>query len=209
MSVLKPEGREKLFILQQGRSPITGVLLDRKKHRLETHHKKDKWIGGTNELINLQLIPIEEHLLAHFLKSKDESLSSEERVREIDVVLGRMNELSVGEKKEFYRLVMEKTGIVVRFIKLNLKVNNKNMFIDKAKLAFQALKLKKALESEITEMEENGIIIKVTGDQKIKYLSVNGAENKILIEVINKGLKKSQEAAAKKMKDMGGLDGLI
>ncbi|MBU1118174.1 hypothetical protein KKD37_04410 [Patescibacteria group bacterium] len=80
---------------------------------------------------------------------------------------------------------------------------------DKAKLMAQAFKLKKALESELTEMEESGILIKVSGDQKIKYLSVNGAENKILVEVINKAMKKSQEGAAKKMQDLGGLDGLL
>jgi hypothetical protein len=80
---------------------------------------------------------------------------------------------------------------------------------DKAKLMAQAFKLKKALESELTEMEENGISIKVTGDQKIKFLSVNGSENKILVEVINKAMKKSQENAAKKMQDLGGLEGLM
>ncbi|HWS49314.1 MAG TPA: hypothetical protein VN174_04670 [Candidatus Methanoperedens sp.] len=80
---------------------------------------------------------------------------------------------------------------------------------DKAKLMMQALKLKKALESELTEMEENGVSIKVTGDQKIKYLSINGAENKILVEIINKAMKKSQENAAKKMQDLGGLEGLM
>lgn len=80
---------------------------------------------------------------------------------------------------------------------------------DKAKLMVQALKLKKALESELTEMDENGISIKVSGDQKIKYLSVNGSENKILTEVINKAMKKSQENAAKKMQDLGGLEGLM
>jgi len=80
---------------------------------------------------------------------------------------------------------------------------------DKAKMIAQAFKLKKAVEAEIIEYEEAGIIIKISGDQKIKFLSINGVENKILIEVINKALKKSQEAAAKKMKDMGGLDGLL
>ncbi|MFA7300860.1 MAG: hypothetical protein WC069_00920 [Candidatus Shapirobacteria bacterium] len=80
---------------------------------------------------------------------------------------------------------------------------------DKAKMIAQAFKLKKAVEAEIIEYEEAGIIIRISGDQKIKFLSVNGVENKILIEVINKALKKSQEAAAKKMKDMGGLDGLL
>jgi hypothetical protein len=80
---------------------------------------------------------------------------------------------------------------------------------DKAKMIAQAFKLKKAVEAEIIEYEEAGIIIKISGDQKIKFLSINGVENKILIEVINKALKKSQEAAAKKMKDMGGLEGLM
>lgn len=80
---------------------------------------------------------------------------------------------------------------------------------DKAKMLAQAFKLKKAVEDEIIELEENGVKIKVSGDQKIKFLSINGMENKILVEVINKAMKKSQEAAAKKMKDMGGLDGLF
>ncbi len=80
---------------------------------------------------------------------------------------------------------------------------------DKAKMLAQAYKLKKAVEAEIVEIEENGIKIKVSGDQKIKDLSVNGMENKVLVEVINKAMKKSQEMAAKRMKDMGGLEGLF
>jgi DNA-binding protein YbaB len=58
-------------------------------------------------------------------------------------------------------------------------------------------------------MDESGISIKVSGDQKIKFLSINGSENKILVEVINKAMKKSQENAAKKMQDLGGLEGLM
>lgn len=80
---------------------------------------------------------------------------------------------------------------------------------DKAKLMAQAFKLKKALESEMTEIEDGGIVIKVSGDQKVKYLSINGEENKLLVEVINKAMKKSQETAAKKMQEMGGLEGLM
>ena len=80
---------------------------------------------------------------------------------------------------------------------------------DKAKLMAKAFKLKKALESELTELEENGVLIKVSGDQKVKFLSINGAENKVLVEVINKAMKKSQETAAKKMQEMGGLEGLM
>jgi len=80
---------------------------------------------------------------------------------------------------------------------------------DKAKMIAQAFRLKKGVEAEMVEIEENGIVIKVSGDQKIKYLSINGVENKALVDTINKILKKSQEVAAKKMKDMGGLEGLF
>lgn len=80
---------------------------------------------------------------------------------------------------------------------------------DKGKMMIQALKLKKAVESEVIEVEENGIKVLVSGDQKVKFLSINGMENKVLVEAINRAMKKSQEAAAKKMKEMGGLDGLF
>jgi predicted HAD superfamily phosphohydrolase YqeG len=80
---------------------------------------------------------------------------------------------------------------------------------DKAKMLAKAFQLKRAVEAELIELEEEGIKITVSGDQKIKNLVVNGVENKILVEVINKALKKSQEAAARKMKEMGGLEGLM
>ncbi|MFA5828281.1 MAG: YbaB/EbfC family nucleoid-associated protein [Candidatus Shapirobacteria bacterium] len=80
---------------------------------------------------------------------------------------------------------------------------------DKAKMLAQAFKLKKAVEAEVVEVEEGGVRVTVSGDQKVKFLSINGVENKLLVDTINKGLKKSQEAAARKMKDMGGLEGLF
>lgn len=80
---------------------------------------------------------------------------------------------------------------------------------DKAKVLAQAFKLKKAVEEEVVVINENGIEVEVSGDQKVRKLRINGMENKILVEVINKAMKKSQEAAAKKMKDMGGLEGLF
>jgi DNA-binding protein YbaB len=80
---------------------------------------------------------------------------------------------------------------------------------DKAKMLAQAYKLKKAVEAETVEVEENGIKVIVSGDQRVKFLSINGMENKVLVEAINKAMKKSQETAAKRMKDMGGLEGLF
>jgi DNA-binding protein YbaB len=80
---------------------------------------------------------------------------------------------------------------------------------DKAKMMAQAYKLKKAIEAETVEVEENGVKVIVSGDQKVKFLSVNGMENKVLVDTINKAMKKSQENAAKRMKEMGGLEGLF
>jgi len=80
---------------------------------------------------------------------------------------------------------------------------------DKAKMLAQAYKLKKAVEELSVEMEEGGIKIVMSGDQKVKRLEINGMENKMLMEVINKAIKKSQEEAAKKMRESGGLEGLF
>lgn len=80
---------------------------------------------------------------------------------------------------------------------------------DKAKMVAQAYRLKKAIEAETVEVEENGVKVAVTGDQKIKSLVVNGEENRMVVEVVNKAMKKAQETAAKRMKEMGGLEGLF
>ena len=80
---------------------------------------------------------------------------------------------------------------------------------DKAKMMAKALRLKKAVAGEIIELDENGIVVKVSGDQKIKFLSVNGVENGVLVGVINKAMKKSQKQVAKKMQEMGGFGDLF
>ena len=81
---------------------------------------------------------------------------------------------------------------------------------DQAKLIKQAMALKKALESEVIVLEESGVKIAISGDQKIKELVVNGMTNAVLIDVLNRALKKSQEVAARKMQEMaGGMGGLM
>ncbi len=76
------------------------------------------------------------------------------------------------------------------------------------KLRDQAMSLKKALAQEEIVIEENGIKIVVSGEQKVKELTINGESNRALVEVVNKALKKSQEIAAKKLQSMGGLGSL-
>lgn len=78
------------------------------------------------------------------------------------------------------------------------------------KMRSEAMALQKEL-SNITEMvEERGIKVIVTADQKIAYLSINGEERKDVVEMINKAFKEVQKKAAKKMMEMGGgLSGLL
>ena len=54
---------------------------------------------------------------------------------------------------------------------------------DKAKMLAQAYKLKKAIEAESFEIEDNGIKVTVTGDQKIKFLILFG--NSAILEIGN------------------------
>ncbi|MFZ2153064.1 MAG: hypothetical protein WAV41_03325 [Microgenomates group bacterium] len=78
---------------------------------------------------------------------------------------------------------------------------------DKAKMAMQVFKMKRAIEGQTYEFEEAGIKIVVKGfmamsEPEVKILSVNGVENDILVKTINKGLKKATEASMKKMQEM-------
>lgn len=79
---------------------------------------------------------------------------------------------------------------------------------DKAKMAIQVFKMKKAIEDQSYSFEESGIEIDVGGfmamsEPKLKKLVVNGIENKMLLDSINKALKKATEASMKKMQEMG------
>lgn len=78
---------------------------------------------------------------------------------------------------------------------------------DKAKMIAQALKVKKALESQILTYEEGDMLIEIGGDQKIRNLTISNISNQKLVDFLNKALKKSQEQSAKMMQQMGmGLD---
>ena len=78
------------------------------------------------------------------------------------------------------------------------------------KMRDQAMQIQKQLQEEKIEMDENGVHVVISGDQKIQLLEIDGAQNLRVLEVLNKALKKSQEVAAKKMQEMsGGLGGLL
>lgn len=74
----------------------------------------------------------------------------------------------------------------------------------------QAVKIQQALAAEKVELNEDGVHIVITGDQKILVFEVEGISNDLVREKLNKALKMSQEIAAKKLAEMsGGLQNLL
>jgi len=74
--------------------------------------------------------------------------------------------------------------------------------MDNAKMIADAYSLRKAIESEIVEVEENGIKIIIGGDLKIKEISLKNTKDNILKDVINNAIRKAQEMMVLKMKEM-------
>lgn len=75
---------------------------------------------------------------------------------------------------------------------------------DLVKLRKQAAQIQKELASQETVVEENGIKVIISGDQKIKEFSVKDVISQDAINVLNKAIKQSQETAAKSMQSMTG-----
>lgn len=81
---------------------------------------------------------------------------------------------------------------------------------DLNKLRQQAMQMQKNLAGQQITVEENGVKVVISGDQKILELSIQGISNDVLNEVINKAIRKSQELAAKELMNVsGGMGGLM
>ncbi|MEJ2348048.1 MAG: YbaB/EbfC family nucleoid-associated protein [Patescibacteria group bacterium] len=78
------------------------------------------------------------------------------------------------------------------------------------KMRQQAKVLQKQLEGITETVKEKDIEVKVSGDQKILFMKLDGEERQDIVDTINKAMKKVQKKAAKKMMEMGGgLSGLL
>ena len=78
------------------------------------------------------------------------------------------------------------------------------------KMRQQAKDLQKELEQITETLSAGDVEVKVTGDQKLAYMKVDGEERQDIVDEINKAMKKVQKKAAKKMLEMGGgLSGLM
>ena len=81
---------------------------------------------------------------------------------------------------------------------------------DMNKLRQQAMTMQKNLAAQTITVEENGVKVVITGDQKIMSIEIQGMSNEVLNEVINKAIRKSQELAAKELMNVsGGMGGLM
>lgn len=81
---------------------------------------------------------------------------------------------------------------------------------DLNQLRKQAKQMQDELASEEIRIEEGDILVVISGDQKIKQLSVQGISSPEVIDILNRAIKKSQELAAKKLQSMtGGLGGML
>ena len=74
----------------------------------------------------------------------------------------------------------------------------------------QAMAVQKQLAAEEIVVERGAVRIVISGDQKIKELTVQGVSSQEVVSALNEAIKKSQELAAKKLQEMsGGLSGLL
>ena len=74
----------------------------------------------------------------------------------------------------------------------------------------QAMALQKELEKITETVEKGDVVVSVSGDQRVRYIKINGEEKKDLTDLLNDAMKKVQKEAAKKMMEMGGgLSGLL
>lgn len=93
--------------------------------------------------------------------------------------------------------------------KLKRKVSAKAMGISDQQMAEM-----ETMQRQISQMqyrhEENGIVVKMTGDMKVEYLEINGEAREDIKKVINKAHEKMQHELTRKMMEMGGgLGGLL
>lgn len=76
------------------------------------------------------------------------------------------------------------------------------------KMRDEAMRIQKALDDEVVEVEKNGVRIRVTLAQRFVSIESNGKSDSDLVEAVNEAVKESQKQAARKMQGMVGMEGL-
>lgn len=77
------------------------------------------------------------------------------------------------------------------------------------KMRSQALEMQKKLKQITHTLKKGKWTIKVTGDQKVEYIELDGEPQPDLVKAINEALDAVQKESAKKMVEEGGLSSLL
>jgi DNA-binding protein YbaB len=75
---------------------------------------------------------------------------------------------------------------------------------DLNKLRKQAQQMQQQLSAETVEVEQDGVRIVMSGDQKIREFSIDGAEDTRIRRAVEKAIEESQKIAAQKLAGMSG-----
>ena len=70
------------------------------------------------------------------------------------------------------------------------------------------MSIQRALDQEVVEVEKRGVKVKVTLAQRFVSIEAQGRDDEDIKEAVNEAVKESQKQAARKMQQMGGLEGL-
>jgi len=70
---------------------------------------------------------------------------------------------------------------------------------DLQKLQQQASQMQSALQKEQVTVEKNGVRVVLRGDQQVLEVEIDGVIENRIADVINDGVKKTQELAARKL----------
>ena len=76
------------------------------------------------------------------------------------------------------------------------------------KMRDDAMRIQKALDEEVVEVEKHDVKIRVTLAQRFVSIETNGKSESDIVEAVNEAVKESQKEAAKKMQSMVGFEGL-
>jgi len=76
------------------------------------------------------------------------------------------------------------------------------------KMRDEAMTIQRALDQEVVEVEKRRVKVKVTLAQRFVSIEAQGRDDEDIKEAVNEAVKESQKQAARKMQQMGGLEGL-
>lgn len=76
------------------------------------------------------------------------------------------------------------------------------------KMRDEAMRIQKALDEEVVEVEKHGVKVKVTLAQRFISITTDGKGDSDIVEAVNDAVKESQKQAARKMQGLMGTEGL-